>query len=420
MSANPCVQAEVPIGRFRLASPRIAVVLGGLFVVLLAAFAVLLLLAHEFGQFGPPFVIAAPCGMVGFLIAWRQPANPIGWLLLASMAAAAFSIDCGYYAWLVYGLGHRGLPLGWLAMLLGQFGILAFAAFPPVILLFPDGRVPSRRWRRALKVYVGLGLVAVVGRLALGTSALIEHRVNAQTVSSRGGNGLINQPASTSWLSFGSTAFVLAIVVMLVASVLHQVFGYRRSTDLRREQVKVLLVGGMVCALAVVALASGTANGGSSLAAEAWGVIPWIAFSALPISISVAIFRYRLYEIDRLISRTLSYLIITGLLAGVFVGIVVFATRVLPFSSPVAVAASTLAAAALFNPLRIRTQRLVDRRFNRARYDAEAIVAAFRMRLRESADLETVHGELLAAVGNAVQPAHTVLWIRPQPPPSHA
>ena len=139
---------------------------------------------------------------------------------------------------------------------------------------------------------------------------------------------------------------------------------------------------------------------------------------ALPVCMGVAILRYRLYDIDRLISRTLSYLIITGLLVGVFVGIVVVATDVLPFSSPVAVAASTLAAAALFNPLRLRVQRLVDRRFNRARYDAEAIVSAFTLRLRDAVDLETVRRELLAAVDGAVQPAYASVWIRPRPPRS--
>ncbi len=142
--------------------------------------------------------------------------------------------------------------------------------------------------------------------------------------------------------------------------------------------------------------------------------------AALPAGIGVGVLRYRLYEIDRLISRTLSYLIITGLLAGVFVGIVVLTTDVLPFSSPVGVAASTLAAAALFNPLRLRVQRFVDRRFNRSRYDAEAIVAAFALRLRKAVDLDTVHTEMLAAVTGAIQPSHASLWIKPpkaQPDP---
>lgn len=124
------------------------------------------------------------------------------------------------------------------------------------------------------------------------------------------------------------------------------------------------------------------------------------------------------YEIDRLISRTISYAILTGLLAAVFLGIVALTTRVLPFSSPVGVAASTLAAAALFNPLRLRVQRLVDRRFNRARYDAEAIVAAFTLRLRDAVDLDTVSQELLSAVDGAVKPAHASVWIRPAAPRS--
>ena len=138
-----------------------------------------------------------------------------------------------------------------------------------------------------------------------------------------------------------------------------------------------------------------------------------LLLTALPVSIGVGILKYRLYEIDRLISRTLSYLIITGLLAGVFIGIVVLATDVLPFSSPVGVAASTLAAAALFNPLRRRVQRLVDRRFNRARYDAEAIVSAFTLRLRDAVDLDTRSPRAAPAVDGAIQPAHASLWIRP-------
>jgi ABC-type bacteriocin/lantibiotic exporter with double-glycine peptidase domain len=121
--------------------------------------------------------------------------------------------------------------------------------------------------------------------------------------------------------------------------------------------------------------------------------------------------KYRLYEIDRIISRTLAYAIVTGLLVGVYVGLVLLATEVLRFSSPVAVAASTLAAAALFNPLRRRVQRIVDRRFNRAHYDAEAIVAAFAGRLRGSVDLASTQEELAAAVDQAFEPTHVSVWV---------
>jgi len=141
-------------------------------------------------------------------------------------------------------------------------------------------------------------------------------------------------------------------------------------------------------------------------------IVSFFASTALPIGISVGILKYRLYDIDRLISRTLSYAVVTGLVVGVYVGVITLVTRVLGFSSPVAVASSTLAAVALFNPLRVRVQRVVDRRFNRARYDAEATVATFAVRLRDAVDLETVRSELLDVVNRAVEPAHASVWIR--------
>jgi hypothetical protein len=130
------------------------------------------------------------------------------------------------------------------------------------------------------------------------------------------------------------------------------------------------------------------------------------------VAIGVGILKYRLYDIDRLISRTVAYAIVTGVLAAVFVGIVALATEVLPFSSPVAVTASTLAAAGLFNPLRLRVQRVVDRRFNRRRYDAEATVAALVGQLRGAVDPEAVQVALTGAVSAAVEPAHVYVWTR--------
>jgi hypothetical protein len=137
-----------------------------------------------------------------------------------------------------------------------------------------------------------------------------------------------------------------------------------------------------------------------------------VGLVALPVSMGVAILKYRLYEIDRIISRTLSYALVTGIVIGLYVGVITLVTRVLGFSSPVAVAASTLAAVALFNPLRHRVQHVVDRRFNRARYDAEATVATFTARLRDAVDLETVRSELLEVVNRAVEPSHSSVWIR--------
>ena len=156
------------------------------------------------------------------------------------------------------------------------------------------------------------------------------------------------------------------------------------------------------------ALASG---GSSGLANAVTNLITPLGFAAFAAYFAVAVLRYRLYEIDRIISRVISYAIITAVLAGVFAGLVLLATEVLPFKEPVAVAPSTLAAAALFNPLRRRVQRVVDRRFNRARYDAEAVVAAFNARLRGTVDLDTLRYYLAGAVHQAFQPAHVSLWL---------
>jgi hypothetical protein len=136
-----------------------------------------------------------------------------------------------------------------------------------------------------------------------------------------------------------------------------------------------------------------------------------VGFAALPVSIGVGILKYRLYDIDRIISRTLAYAIVTGLLVGIYAGLVLLATRVLSFHTPVAVAASTLAAAALFNPLRRRVQRAVDRRFNRARYDSDKTLAAFAARLKDAVDLDAVRDDLAGVVHQALEPAHVSVWI---------
>jgi hypothetical protein len=136
-----------------------------------------------------------------------------------------------------------------------------------------------------------------------------------------------------------------------------------------------------------------------------------LGVAALPVGIGVAVLKYRLYEIDRIISRTLAYAIVTGLLVGVYAGLVLLATQVLDIKSPVAVAVSTLAAAALFSPVRRRVQKAVDRRFNRARYDADQTVAAFAARLKDAVDLDAVRDDLASVVHQALEPAHVSLWI---------
>ena len=166
----------------------------------------------------------------------------------------------------------------------------------------------------------------------------------------------------------------------------------------------------IVAAIALVPLSS---------ASGAWrvaGILAVVGSFALPVSIGFGILKFRLYDIDRIISRTVAYAVVTGLLVGMYAGLVLLATGVLGVHGPVAVAVSTLAAAALFNPLRHRVQHGVDRRFNRARYDAEQTVAAFAGRLQDAVNLGTVRADLLGVVDRALEPEHLTVWLRPGSP----
>jgi len=182
---------------------------------------------------------------------------------------------------------------------------------------------------------------------------------------------------------------------------------FRRSGLEQRQQLKWFLYASVVAAVVIVVASDFTKNP----LPEVEIVVPLI-----PVAVGVAIFKYRLYDIDRLISRTLAYAIVTGLLVGLYAGLVLLATQVRSITSPVAVAAATLAAAALFSPLRRRVQRVVDRRFNRVRYDADQTVAAFAARLRDAVDLDAVRSDLLTVVNRAVEPAHLSVWIGPYDP----
>jgi hypothetical protein len=411
MDANPIVPPEIVAGRLRLVSPRTALLLGVVALVLLAADLPLAALAHQFtfSNVGLGVPLGVPFALVGTVVAQRQPGNPIGWLLLAFSFFAALSSDAGMYAVLRYRLGHTSLPLGPLAVFLAPSWIPIIVLLPLPIALFPDGRMPSRAWRATVWAYVGWAALWLSLLAAWQADGLIFRSIR---VDDSGQAIVLNHPTGI-WNLLNQATFLLLIlyVAISLAWVARQIGAYRRATGESRQQLKWLMGGGAVCIAGfIVAIVPGSAKG------LLWQVISGgavMAFAALPLAIGVGILKYRLYEIDRLVSRTISYALLTAMLVGVFVGIVALTTRVLPFSSPVAVAASTLAAAALFNPLRLRVQRLVDRRFNRTRYDAEAIVAAFSARLQDAVDLDTVSGDLLAAV-RCVQPAHASVWIRPR------
>ena len=393
---------EVIARRLRAAPPGLAWVLGGAVVVLAAAAVVLSALAGQLSiNITAGVVIVLTFAGVGLVIAWRQPRNPVGWLMVAFTLVYVLGAAANYYAVLYYRLGHRGLPLAALALLLSAVQTLSFAMVPVVILLFPDGRVQGRRWRWAVRAYAGLVAFVIALSLAGAAAALAGHAVRLSPTGNLVGSShladwLVNPPA---WLS---VPLLGAIMILGLSFVGHQVLSWRAAEGDRRQQLKWLACGG---ALAAVSL----------ILAAALGVAELLAgLAALPVSIGVGILRYRLYDIDRLISRTLAYALVTGVLAGVYAGLVLLATKVLSVHSTVAVAAATLAAAALFNPLRVRVQRVVDRRFNRARYDADRTVAAFAARLKDAVDLDSVREDLAAIVNQTLEPAHISLWISPR------
>ena len=378
----------------RLASGRTAVALGGAMLLLIAAGPPLLAVTHQLtfqNALGLPLLLA-PFAAVGVVVARRQPRNPIGWILLALALAMMFSADVGGYAVLAFRQGHPGLPLARLAVALTQTWIALVLLLPLPILLFPDGRLPSPRWRWSFYLYLSLAALLVVKIAVNDAPAFTDRHVSVDS------SGELTHLGNSGG---GATVIPIVLYVLVVLSwVVGKILEYRRSVGERREQLKWLMAGGSVSFVTLM------------ITLQFVGSIAFLGVAALPLAIGVGILKYRLYEIDRLISRTLAYAIVTGLLVALFVGMGGLTTDVLPFSSPVGVAASTLAAVGLFNPLRRRVQHLVDRRFNRARYDAEATVADFAARLRGAVELETIEAGLLDAVNRAVEPAHLTIWAR--------
>jgi len=354
-------------------------------------------------------IAVLPLVFVGFVVARRQPGNPLGWMLLALVALLLLSGAGADYAWLSYRVGHH-LPLAVVGVCLAPGWVWLFVALPLVILLFPDGRVPSPRWRPVLWAYLAIAASWLGSIYAVTVQAIAAGEIH---LVAGGDLRAVDDPAgSSAWLGSVEGLILPVLAMFWLAFVAGQVLAWRRADGERRQQLKWLMSGAAVCgaALAITVVMS-TLDTSASPAVQAVIDVATIGIAALPASIGVAILKYRLYDIDRIISRTLGYAIVTGLLVGLYAGLVLLATRVLSFHSSVAVAASTLAAAALFNPLRRRVQLMVDRRFNRARYDADRTVAAFAARLKDAVDLDSVRDDLAGVVQDALEPAHVSVWV---------
>ena len=352
--------------------------------------------------------------MVGAILVVRLPGHVIGWLLAVGGLAIALSEGASGLA--DYGLNaHPGSVPGaiWFAWL-GQLTWVPEIAclFILLPLFYPTGRLPSARWR---VVVVIAGALVVIGGVS---GAFVRWPPGLYPL----GNPLALGEAADTLVTFLSyvvgTVLIMAGGALAIASLIVR---YRRAIPIERQQLKwfaaVAIFTGLGGATSIVTSSpeSGPPTGALATVNAVSEVMIFGGLAMLPVAIGIAVLRYRLYEIDRLISRTISWLILTVLVAGLFVAFSLgFQAIVAPLtgSNEIAVAGSTLLVFGLFAPIRRRVQRMVDGRFNRTRYDAERTVAAFAARLRDQADLEQLRAEIFATASAAVEPSSVSLWLR--------
>jgi hypothetical protein len=355
---------------------------------------------------------------VGALIASRRPENPIGWIcLVAGLFWTLIALDDQYTA---YGLATTGVvPFPAAVVALSQWlwvppvGLLSIY----LILLFPDGRLPSRRWRPlawfsgAVMALVSLAIVLAPGPLPdLG--------------GVRNPFGLEGYP----WIADATNVIPALLPLCTLASALSLVLRYRRSGSEQREQIKwIAFAGSFVGLMSLITVVStlifapefADSTGTQPLWLGVLQDVELLSFAGIPVAVGIAVLRYRLYDIDVIINRTLVYGSLTATLIALYFGGIVVLQRLFVLltgqQSTLAVVASTLLIAALFNPLRRRIQSFIDRRFYRRKYDARKTLEAFTAKLRDETDFDALNAELVGVVNETIQPAHVSLWLRPDP-----
>jgi hypothetical protein len=379
----------------------------GLFVGLVGALA-LATLTPEFmmdagtaGFLGLVSAWALAQATVGAAISWRRPGHTIGRLLQLTgplMLLVFYGFLLGALRFIAYGAGDL---VGGIAAWLALVGIIPmiFLAFPMLGILFPDGRLPSPAFRWPL------GIVGAMVGLGSASFAFVKGQLNEGLPANP--FGLIElSPDLSGILSAAGTLGIVGALGLAVAGV---VVRWRRGSAIARAQLKWL----------IAALTIGAVTFGPSFASSETDVLDLLALGSgllLPVAIGIAVLRYRLYEIDRLISRTLSWALVSGSLVVIFATAVVALQALLAGATQgqtLAVAASTLVAAALFQPLRARVQRVVDRRFDRARYDAQRTADRFAEGVRNEVDLGALRMGLIAVAMEAVRPGGAGVWLRP-------
>jgi hypothetical protein len=348
----------------------------------------------------PPVLGAVSVATVGAVLTSRRPRHPAGWLLLAlglSLSAAGAAM-----AYTNYGVAHPDTsPAAALVALYTPATIvIAMACNGFVLLLTPTGALPSPRWRwwAGVTAATPVALLLVVTLLPRPGDRLVQAVDSPLDLHALDGVRLLAYQAT----------FAVTIIAFVVAAA-SLVVRFRRARGIERQQLQWVALATVVLTLLTVVVLGALALGAFALAPLAGGLCPPILSAA----IGAAVLRYRLYDLDRIISRTLAYGLLTVLLGGGYAGVVLGLGQLLGRDSPLVVAAATLAVAALFQPARRRVQQAVDRRFNRRRYDAGRTIEGFGARLRQQVDLDTLTVELLGVVEQTMQPTSVSLWLRP-------
>jgi hypothetical protein len=338
---------------------------------------------------------------VGAVLASRRPRHPVGWLLLGlGLSVSASGVADGYAP---YGLLIRPGPLP-AARYVALYGpallAMAITCIGFILLLTPTGSLPSPRWRWWARVATAAPVVVLLAVTLLPQPLGPEY----QSVTNPLGLAALEAPLQA---AVGMALALIVLGVLVAAASL--VVRFRRARGVERQQLRWVAFAAAVVSLAAALVLAAMLTQTSAL--FGWGL--GLCAAVLPLAVGAAILRYRLYDLDRIISRTLAYGLLTVLLGGGYAGVVLGLGQLLGQDSPLVVAAATLAVAAAFQPARRRIQRAVDRRFDRRRYDAAQTIQAFSARLRQQVDLDTLSAELLGVVEQTMQPASVSLWLRP-------
>jgi len=327
--------------------------------------------------------------VVGWVINIRKPGNRIGTvcLTIGAVQGLAFAIQSMV-------LDVSATAAAWMELSYTVLGVVPWLAILWLLVTFPTGGYAGR-------------LERLLGRavIALASWAMIGFAISPATLTDTGLENPLAQPSLSTLAVIANDSGFFLVIALGLAAIIGLFIRFARSIGVERQQFRWLMLGGSAFVL--------IAGAGQFLPEGSAGELIWLlGGGAIPISIGVAVARYRLYEIDRIISRTVGYVLVIGLLAVVLLGALSLLTLILPAESPLAVAGSTLAAAALFNPVRKRVHDAVDRRFNRSRYDAQRVLEELSASMRGQIDPETVRREWVGAVVGTMQPASVAVWVR--------